>query len=168
MHMRKPPSFFLANKIGWLYCEVLGLIHPFASNSSIYRRTSASSSADIRYWRWWGIGLAGSTKSILCLIARSMGSVGSSNISLYSCNIFYQRCSGVFLCVAGLSGHVWSLMSYMAGKSTCIMPPIISGLSSAIGFACIVLCSGVRVWQCLCVQMVIGISLLLVTIYCNI
>ena len=49
MHIRNDPSFFLTNKIGAPYGEVLGLIHPFYRNSSSYLRTSASSAGDILY-----------------------------------------------------------------------------------------------------------------------
>ena len=81
MHICSSPPFFRTNKMGWLYCEYDGCIHPLAKRSSIYCFALSSSVWLNRYYLWFGIGRVGSSSSIRCWIARGCGVDGSSNTS---------------------------------------------------------------------------------------
>ena len=60
IHILKPPSFFLANKIGALYGDEKGAMRPLARYFSIYSLSSASSAASSGYSFLRGGSLSGS------------------------------------------------------------------------------------------------------------
>ncbi len=89
MHIRKRPSFFLANKMGAPYGLDDGLIRLVDRKSCICSFNSANSNSESGYSRRFGGGAVGSTNCIWCewCYARGTGYIGSLNTEP---NVFFN------------------------------------------------------------------------------